>query len=46
MIDVIAWGILILVGGFFATIAVIGLCMIALAVFGAPLAVLIRIIRG
>lgn len=46
MIDVIAWGILILVGGFFATIAVIGVAMIALGVFGVPLAALVRFIRG
>lgn len=46
MTEAIGWFIVILLAGFFATIAVIGVIILVVALFGAPLAALIRFIRG
>lgn len=46
MTEAIGWFVVILLAGFFATIAVIGVLIFVVAFLGAPLAALIRFIRG
>lgn len=46
MTDAIAVIVVVLVCGFFASIAVVGFLIFLLAFVGAPLAALIRFIRG